>query len=470
MTATRHSRLGEATVQELRESVRGAIVDRGDPGYDEARAVWNGDIDRHPELIVQCEGTADVITALRFARSEDLEIAVRGGGHNVAGYGTSDGGLVIDLSPMKGIRVDAQSKRARAQGGVLWGELDHETQAFGLATTGGLISTTGIAGFTLGGGIGWLMRRHGMTIDNLVGADVVTAEGELLRASEEQNTDLFWGLRGGGGNFGIVTEFEYELHDVGPMVYGGFAFYLADKARDLLDFYARWVDGLPDELTTMVAFVIAPPMPFVPAELVGSPMVAVACCHIGDHREAEKSLQPLRDFAEPEIDTVGPVPYTALQAMLDKAAPHGSHSYWRTAYLDGLSTEVIDTIVDKCQGLPDLNPHSTFHLHHLGGAISRVDPLSTAFPHRDRPFVFNTIGMWDEGESRDAHVKWVRDTWDALQQVGAGAPYVNFLSDEGGNDVRAAYGEEIYRRLVELKNRFDPANTFHLNQNIKPSS
>lgn len=469
MTTTKPSRLGEATVQELRESVRGTIVGPADSGYDEARSVWNGDIDRRPELIVRCAGAADVITALRFARSEDLEIAVRGGGHNVAGFGTTDGGLVIDLSPMKGIRVDPRAKRARAQGGVLWGELDHETQAFGLATTGGLVTTTGIAGFTLGGGIGWLMRRHGLTIDNLVAADVITADGELLRADESKNSDLFWGLRGGGGNFGIVTEFEYELHDVGPMVYGGAIFHRAERARELLAFYSGWVEDLPDELTTMVAFLTAPPMPFVPAELVGSPMVAVACCHIGDHREAERSLKPLRDFATPDIDIVGPIPYTALQAMFDKAAPYGSHTYWKTAYLDELETNVIDTLVDRCQGLPDLNPHSTFHLHHLGGAVSQVDPSATAFSNRRRPFVFNTIGMWDAGESRDAHVKWVRETWDALQEVGAGDPYVNFLSDEGVDEVRAAYGGDTYRRLVELKERYDPANTFRLNQNIRAS-
>lgn len=470
MTATaKPSRLGDATVQDLRESVRGIIVAPADPEYDEARSVWNGDIDRRPALVVRCAGTADVIAALRFARSEDLEIAVRGGGHNVAGFGTTDGGLVIDLSPMKGIRVDARSKRARAQGGVVWGELDHETQAFGLATTGGLVTTTGIAGFTLGGGIGWLMRRHGLTIDNLVGADVVTAEGDVVRADEEENPELFWGLRGGGGNFGIVTEFEYELHDVGPMIYGGAIMHAADKAEDLLSFYADWVQDLPDELTTMVVFLTAPPAPFVPPELVGSAMVAVACCHVGDHGDAQQSLQPLRDFAEAEIDVVGPMPYTALQAMFDDAAPHGSHNYWKTAYLDELSGEVIETLVERCSGLRDLNPHSTLHLHHLGGAVSRVDASAMAFPHRNRPFVFNAIGMWDAGESRDEHVNWVRDTWDALRLVGAGDPYLNFLANETDDEVRAAYGGESYERLVDLKGRYDPGNTFHLNQNIKPS-
>jgi len=469
MTTTQSSKLGEATVQELREAIRGSVVTPEDAAYEEARSVWNGDIDRRPALVVRCLGTADVTEAIRFARSEDLDIAVRGGGHNVAGFATIDCGLVIDLSPMKGIRVDPISKRARAQGGVLWGELDHETQAFGLATTGGLITSTGIAGFTLGGGIGWLMRRHGLAVDNLVGADVVTADGQLVRADGDADSELLWGLRGGGGNFGVVTEFEYALHEVGPIVYGGVIMYGADKAEDLLSFYSDWVENLPDDLTTMIVFLTAPPAPFVPPELVGSPMVAVACCHIGDHARAEESLRPLRDFASADVDIVGPMPYLALQSMFDNSAPHGSHNYWKTAYLDELSAQVIETAVERCEGLRNLNPHSTFHLHHLGGAVGRVDRSATAFPHRNKPFVLNVIGQWDEGEPRDEHVMWVRDTWDALQLVGAGDPYLNFLANETDDEVRAAYGTDTYERLASLKDRYDPNNVFHLNQNIKPS-
>lgn len=469
MATTQISRLGEATVQELREAIRGWVVTPGDAAYDEARAVWNGDIDRHPALIVRCAGTADVTEAIRFARSEDLDIAIRGGGHNVAGFATVDGGLVVDLSPMKGIRVDPRLKRARAQGGVLWGELDHETQAFGLATTGGLVTSTGIAGFTLGGGIGWLMRRHGLAVDNLIGADVVTADGQFVRADEEENSELLWGLRGGGGNFGVVTEFEYELYEVGPIIYGGVIMYGADKAEDLLSFYSDWVENLPDDLTTMVVFLTAPPAPFVPAELVGSPMLAIACCHIGDHGQAEASLKPLRDFTSADVDIVGPMPYLALQSLFDNSAPYGSHNYWKTAYLDTLSAEVIETIVERCRGLDSLNPHSTFHLHHLGGAVRRVDDSATAFPHRTKPFVFNVIGQWDEGEPRGDHVSWVRDTWDDLQLVGAGDPYLNFLANETDDAVRSAYGADTYERLVTLKDRYDPNNVFHMNQNIRPS-
>lgn len=469
MTSASPARRGAAHVLRLREGIRGDVVDPADPRYDDARAVWNGDVDRRPSLVVRAVGAADVITALRFARDEDLEVAVRGGGHNVAGFGTTDGGLVIDLGRMRGVRVDPHRRRARAQGGALWGDVDHETQAFGLATTGGLVSTTGIGGFTLGGGIGWLMRRHGLTIDNLVGADVVTAEGELVRADEHHNPQLLWGLRGGGGNFGVVTEFEYALHDVGPVVYGGPIFHRADRAGELLAFYSDWVTSLPDELTTMVVFITAPPEPFVPSELVGRPLVGVVSCHIGDHDDAERAMEPLRAFAPADIDLVGPIPYVALQSMFDTSAPRGIRTYWKTAYLDDLSAPVIDTLVERSVGLSALNPLSAIHLHHLQGAVSRVDSHATAFPHRNRPFVFNAIGTWDGHDPRETHVTWVRETWDALQGVGAGGPYLNFLSDDSAGDVRAAYAGDTLRRLVELKDRYDPANVFHVNQNITPS-
>ncbi len=469
MRIASRSWLGIATVQELREGVRGVVVDPADPRYDRARAVWNGDVDCRPALIVRPAGAADVITALRFARSEGLEVAVRGGGHNVAGFGTTDGGLVIDLCLMKGIRVDPGRRRVRAQGGAIWGEVDHETQAFGLATTGGLVSTTGIGGLTLGGGIGWLMRRHGLTIDTLVGADVVTAEGEVLRADEGENADLFWGLRGGGGNFGVVTEFEYALHGVGPVVYGGPIFHRAERAGELLAFYSDWVRTLPDELTTMVVLITAPPEPFVPAALVGRPLVGVVSCHIGDHDDAEREIRPLRSFAQADIDLVGPIPYVALQSMFDKTAPRGIGTYWKAAYLDDLSGQAIDTLVEACAGLSALNPHSAVHLHHLEGAVSRVDAHATAFPHRDRSFVFNAIGMWDAHDDRGTHLTWVKDTWDALQGAGARDPYLNFLAEDDSSTVRAAFGEHNHRRLTELKDRYDPANVFHVNQNIRPS-
>lgn len=469
-TATSLPVLGDATIQELRESLRGTVVTPTDAMYDEARAVWNGDIDRRPGLVVRCAGPADVATVLRFAQSEGREVAVRGGGHNVSGFGTSDGGIVVDLSPMKGITVDPAAKLVRAQGGVVWKELDHETQAHGLATTGGLVSSTGIAGFTLGGGIGWLMRRHGLAADNLLACDVVTADGEFVRTSEHEHPDLFWALRGGGGNFGVVTSFEYRLHPVGPSVYGGAVFHRAERAGELLAFYRDWVADLPDELTTMLTIVTAPPEPFVPDHLVGRPVVAVACCHIGDHADAEAILAPLRAVAPAEIDLLGPIPYVALQSMFDDSAPHGLHAYWKTMHLDALSDDAIDTIVDRCSRLPTLSPFSALHLHHVGGAVSRVAADATAIPHRSHPFVLNILGNWQADDPRATHVDWVRATFEAMRVHGVAAPYLNFLADEGDDSVHAAYGADTYRRLSDLKSRYDPRNVFHLNQNILPEA
>lgn len=468
MFEQRTAGLDHATVQELRERLRGDVVVPDDPAYDHARSVWNGDIDRYPAVVVRCAGVADVIDALRFGREEGLEVAVRGGGHNVAGFGTSDGGLVLDLSAMKGIAVNPHARTARVQPGVLWGELDHETQAFGLATTGGLVSSTGVAGFTLGGGIGWLMRRHGLAADNLVAADLVTADGEMVRASDDENPELLWGLRGGGGNFGVVTSFEFRLHPVGPMVYGGAIFHPVERARELLAFYRDWVVNQPDELTTMLTFLAAPPAPFVPRELVGTPMVAVACCYVGAEDDGEEAVAPLRAFAPATMDKIGPIPYRTLQAKFDGSAPHGIHAYWKTAYLDELSDATIDAVVEQCRQLGDLSVFSAFHLHHLGGAVSRVDPSATAFSHRHHPFAFNLIACWQADEPRAPHVEWARESWEVLRRQGMGEPYLNFLGDEGPEAVRAAYGDETYRRLADLKRRYDGENLFRLNQNVSP--
>lgn len=460
--------LGDATIAELRESVQGRVITPGDDVYDQARRVWNGAIDRRPALVVRCTGTADIVEAVRFARSEGLAIAVRGGGHNVAGFGTCDDGLVIDLSPMKGIWVDPTARTARAQGGVLWGELDRETQAFVLATTGGLVSTTGVAGFTLGGGIGWLMRRHGLAVDNLLSADVVTADGAAVTAGATSEPDLLWALRGGGGNFGVVTSFEFQLHRVGPVVYGGALFYPAERAGELLRFYAEWTRTLPDQLTTMVVFLTAPPEPFIPVELHGTPMVAVACCHSGEHDDAAEAVKPLRDFGSPVADVIGPVPYVALQSMFDASAPRGMHAYWKTAYLDDLSEPGIDELVDRAAELSGLFPLSAVHLHHLEGAVAEDPPGGSAFAHRGHRFVLNLIGAWDDDEHADVHRTWVRQSWEAMGPHTTGDLYVNFLADEGSDRVRAAYGREAYDRLVELKTRYDPDNVFRLNQNISP--
>ena len=335
--ATGAASAGRAAAQELKEDFGGAVLTQGDDGYDDARLVWNGYIDKRPAVIVRCKGVADVLASVRVARAHNLLTAVRGGGHNVAGFGTCDGGMVIDLSPMKGARVDLEARSARAQPGLTWGEFDRETQAFGLATTGGLVTTTGIAGFTLGGGIGWLMRKHGLTIDNLLSADVVTADGRLLTASPASHPDLFWALRRGGGNFGIVTSFEYRLHRVGPVVFGGAVLHPAERARDLLQFYNRWVATLPDATTSMVAFITAPPLPFIPQSLHGTAMVAVALCHAGPVEDGERVAKPLVSFGPPAVVHVGPVPYTILQGMFDASAPRGIHSYWKTHYVPELS-------------------------------------------------------------------------------------------------------------------------------------
>ncbi len=467
--ATVGTAVADLPVQDLRASLRGEVLQPRDEGYEAARKVWNGMVDKRPALIARSTGTADVIEAVRFARANDLAVAVRGGGHNVAGFGTCDGGMVIDLSSMKGMRVDPESRTARAQPGLTWGDFDHETQAFGLATTGGLVSTTGIAGFTLGGGIGWLMRKHGLTIDNLISADVVTADGRLLRASADENADLLWGLRGGGGNFGIVTSFEYRLHPVGPVVLGGAIFHPLDRAGDFLRFYDQWAPTLPDELTTLVVFLTAPPEPFIPQHLQGTQMVAVALCYAGPVEEGQKALRPLREFAPPAVDLVGPIPYTALQGMFDASAPAGMRGFWKTEYLAELSSRAIEALLDHAAKMRSLFPLSVVHIHHLEGAVNRAGSEGTAFGQRSSSYALNIIGLWNDPAQDDAHVAWARKFWSAMQPFSGGGAYVNFLGDEGEDRVRAAYGAPKYERLVALKNKYDPTNFFRMNQNIKPT-
>src|SRR5579883_2343549 len=419
--------LDEVPFQELRATLRGDLILPADARYDQARKVWNGMIDRHPAAIARCTGAADVIQAVKFARRAKLPLAIRGGGHNVAGHAVCDGGLVIDLSRLKAIRVDSARQVARAEPGVVWGEFDRETQAFGLATTGGLVSTTGIAGFTLGGGIGWLMRQYGLTCDNLLSADVVTADGRLLTTNAASHPDLFWALRGGGGNFGVVTSFEYRLHPVGPMVLGGAVLHPAARAHELLRFYNRWVATLPDEMTSMVAFITAPPLPFIPEPLHGTPMVAVAVCYAGAVDEGERIAQPLLSFGPPAVAHVGPVPYPVLQGMFDASAPHGIHAYWKTHYLATLGDPAIDALVSQTEQMRELSPFTTLHLHHLEGAVSRVDSSATAFPHRHPRYAMNIVGLWTARERPDSHIAWVRETYDAIRPFSTGAPYLNFL-------------------------------------------
>jgi FAD/FMN-containing dehydrogenase len=455
--------LGDATIRELRDALAGELIESADDAYDAARAVWNGMIDRRPALIARCADADDVATAVRFGRSEGLAVAVRGGAHNVAGNATCDGGLVIDLSPMKGIRVDPQARTVRAQGGLTWGELDAATQAHGLATTGGLVSTTGVAGFTLGGGIGWMMRKHGLACDNLVGADVVTADGRALRASESEHAELLWGLRGGGGNFGVVTEFEFRLHPVATVL-GGMVAWPAEHAGDVLRFWREWVRDTPDELCTMAVFLYAPPEPFVPPEVQGTPIVAIAACHLD--REATEDLRALREFGPPAVDVIGPLPYTALQGMFDGGAPAGMRNYWKSAYVAELSDAAIDTILAHTSGIPAA--FGQVHLHQLGGAMSRVPSGATAFGNRDAGFLMNLVGMWPDPADDERHTAWTRAFAGAMEPHGTGRAYVNFMGEEGEARVRAAYEPETFARLRSLKASYDPTNFFRLNQNVPP--
>jgi FAD/FMN-containing dehydrogenase len=460
----------ETAIEQFKGSLKGQFINSKDADYEEARKVWNGMIDKHPLMIVRCADEDDVTKAVNFARNNKLEIAVRGGGHNVAGFSTCDDGIVIDLSPMKKIEVDKTSRTAKAQAGLTWGEFDNATQEHGLATTGGLVTTTGVAGFTLGGGFGWLVRKYGMTIDNLLSVDMILANGKRTTASPTENPDLFWGVRGGGGNFGIVTSFTFKLHPVGPNVYGGALFYPISKAKDLLHFYNKWTQTLPDELSTMTAFLTAPPLPFIPKELVGSQMIGVALCFTGEKVEGDNLLKPLRDFMQPAVDVVGPIPYVALQGMFDESAPKGIHSYWRTHYFNELSDNAINTLIEQVSKLKNLSPFSAVHIHHWGGEINRVKSEDAAFSHRDARFVMNIVGVWKAGDDANKNINWVRNSSDAVKQFSTGKLYLNFMADIGEDKVMAAYGKDKYDKLVQLKNKYDPENLFHLNQNITPSA
>ena len=458
----------DAAVEELKSSLGGRLLRLGDEGYDEARSLWNGMIDKRPALIVRATGVADVIDAVNFARTNELLLSVRGGGHNVAGLAVSDGGLMIDLSLMKGIRVDPKARAAWAQPGATLGDLDRETQAFGLAVPAGIVSTTGIAGLTLGGGIGWLSRKHGLTSDNLLSADVVTADGRFLRASDDENADLFWGLRGGGGNFGIVTSFQYALHPVGPMVVAGLVLHPMDQATEFLQFYREYAATAPDELTAIPLLRRAPAAPFLAQEVHGAPVVGVAVLYAGSIEDGQRALQPLKDFGSPLADLIGPKPFIAHQKMFDSGAPHGNQYYLKTEYLPGFSDEAIETIA--AHGAAITSPLSLAAFFHLGGAVSRVDEDASAFSHREAAFALNIQAAWLDPAESDRHIGWTRDFWRAIQPYSTGGVYVNFLSEDEGQDrVKAAYGAAKYERLVALKNKYDPTNLFRLNQNIKPT-
>jgi FAD/FMN-containing dehydrogenase len=447
---------------DFRAKLRGALITPDDPSYDDARKLWNGMIDKRPAAIVRCGGTSDVVRAIEFARSHDLAVSVRGGGHNVAGKALRDGALAIDLSPMKGVRVDPERKTARAQGGVIWNEFDRETLTFDLVTTGGTMSTTGIAGLTLGGGIGWLMRKHGLACDNLRSVDVVTADGQFLTASESQNADLFWAVRGGGGNFGVVTSLEYRLHDLEPIT-AGIAYYPAAKARDVFRFYRDFTSSAPDSVVTMAGISNGPGE----SPLAGQKAPWIAVCHSGPASEGERLVRPIREFGPPVIETIGPMPYRTLQTMIDPAYPPGNRNYWRSNFLTGISDEAIDIIAARSDGLPD-NVGSTLFFEHMQGAVGRVGPQDTAFSNRAATHDFTILSAWEDSGEDDRIIKWTREFGDAMNSVATGAGYVNYMTDdEGAERVRATY-EANYERLVAVKRKYDPMNFFSGNQNITP--
>lgn len=459
--------IGEATVGELQGSLRGQVILPTDSGYDQARAVWNGAHDKHPALVIRCAGTADVMKAVEFARSQGLLVAVRGGGHSIAGFSSSDGGVVIDLSDMNTVTVDPQHRRATAQGGATWADFDNETQAFGLAVTGGIISTTGIGGLTLGGGLGWLMRRHGLACDSLVGADVVTADGRLVHASAEENADLFWALRGGGGNFGVVTSMEFALHPVGPTVLGGLLFFPAEAAREVVAGWRELTASMPDELTTLLNLTTAPPVPFLPESVHGKPIVVIGALYCGPLDTAEEAVRPLRTLAEPILDNLGPVPYAAMQQALDPLWGGGAHNYFTSAMLDGLPDEAIGELLDQWSAKP--TPQCELHVWHAAGAVARVAQSATAFAQRQSPYILEVIARSPDGAGFAGHETWARDTRAGLARYGPGAMYVNFTGEAGEDKVRASYPGETYAKLVAVKDRYDPTNVFRLNQNIPPS-
>jgi len=463
---------GDATVdtsalQALATALRGRLLQADDAAYDEARTIWNAMIDRRPGLIVQCAGAADVLAAVRFARDNGLLVAIRGGGHNIAGNAVCDGGLVIDLSSMKSVRVDPATRRAWVEPGATLADLDKETQAFGLAVPTGINSTTGVAGLTLGGGFGWITRKLGLTIDNLLSADLVTAGGELVRASSTENPDLFWAIRGGGGNFGIVTAFEFELHPIGPTVLAGLVVHPFEDARSVLQGYRQALEAAPDELTCWVVMRRAPPLPFLPQEWHGREVLVLAMCWCGELETGQAATAALRSIGKPIAEHVGPMPFAGWQQAFDPLLAPGARNYWKSHDFTALSDATIDILLDAIRRLP--GPECEVFIGHVGGAAGRVAVDATAFPQRNSHFVMNVHGRWREAKDDRACIDWARALFEAARPHAAGTAYVNFMPGDEMDRVEAAYGSN-YQRLAEMKEKYDPANMFRMNQNVRPAA
>ena len=447
--------------------MRGQVLQEGDVGYEQARRIWNATIDRKPGAIVRCAGVSDVRRAVNFARENELLLAVRGGGHNIAGSAICDGGLVIDLSPMKSVRVDTGTCRAYVEPGVTLGEFDHEAQAFGLATPLGINSTTGVAGLTLGGGFGWLSRKYGMSVDNLLSADVVTANGELVHADATHDADLFWAIRGGSGNFGVVTMFEFQLHRVGPEVYGGLVVLPLDQAAQALRRYNAAAASMPEDLSIWAVMRLAPPLPFLSAEVHGKPVVAFALCYTGPLDEGARAAEVARAFGQPYGEHLGPMPYTAWQKAFDPLLAPGSRNYWKSHNFASLPDELLDVAVAAIERLP--SPQCEIFFGQIGGATGRVPVEATAYSSRDATYVMNVHARWEDASEDARCIEWARGFFEASAPFALGSVYVNFLTQEEGARVGAAYGPN-YARLVAVKTRYDPGNLFRHNQNIRPSA
>jgi FAD/FMN-containing dehydrogenase len=456
-----------ATIKALAANVKGKLLVEGDAAYDEARTIWNATIDRKPGLIVRCTSAGDVAEAVRFARDNKLLVAVRGGGHNIAGNAVCEGGLMIDLSQMKSVRVDAAAKRAFVEPGATLADVDRETQAAGLVVPTGINSTTGIAGLTLGGGFGWVTRKFGLTIDNLVAAEVVTADGEMVRASETENQDLFWALRGGGGNFGVVTSFEFKLHKMGPEVLAGLVVHPFADAEAVLKQYREVVAGAPDELTCWTVMRKAPPLPFLPEEWHGKEVLILAMCYCGDLQAGEKATAALRSIGKPIADVVGPNPFAGWQQAFDPLLTPGARNYWKSHDLAKLPDAAIDVLLAAVKTLP--GPECEVFLAHVGGVADRVAPDATAFPQRNAHFVMNVHTRWRDAGDDQAFIAWARSLFDRMKPFAAGTAYVNFMPDDEGGRVESAYGGN-YKRLASIKRRYDPQNLFRLNQNVRPAA
>lgn len=461
--------LSKALVNEFAATLQGRLLRPADAEYDASRAIWNGMIDRRPALIARCLDSKDVVAAVNFAQSNQLRVSVRGGGHGIAGKAVCDGGLVIDLSLMSSIHVDPSRRTVVAGAGALLGDLDRASQEFGLAVPAGTVSETGIAGLTLGGGLGWLMRKHGLTCDNLIGVDMVTAGGELIRVDDRSHPELMWGLRGGGGNFGIVTSFEYQAHPVGPTVLAGFVLHPIERARDFLEVYGNFVADGSDELTTIGVIRMMPPVPSVPAEFHGVKVVGTGVCWSGDIEQGRRALEPLHNFGTPLMDTIGPTQFIEHQAVLDQGVPAGLHYYEKSENLPDLTPDLIETLVRN--GEQVATPYGFVGLFQLGGQVGRVAESDTAYTQRDAAYSLVISAGWEDPQATDHHTNWVRSFWKAVQPYSPGGGYINFMShDDGKERVQAAYGPTKYARLVELKNQYDPQNLFRQNQNINPTN